>query len=67
VANRLAAFLAIQAYIDEVRGRAETGDESAVNRLVDVLVEYGDDAEATGLLRARANTGDWLVPCRLVL
>jgi hypothetical protein len=54
----LAWRLAEQGRIDELRARAENGDESAAERLPTLLVKQGHIDEATELLQVRADTDD---------
>ena len=56
---RLADLLAARGDLDELRARADAGDQFAASRLADLLAERGDLDE----LRARAEAGDWSPPC----
>ncbi|MGV9772817.1 tetratricopeptide repeat protein [Streptosporangium sp. NPDC003464] len=62
-AKRLAELLIVQDQVEEeVRARADTGDESAAKRLVQLLAWHGRVEE----LRARAEAGHWFAAMRLI-
>jgi hypothetical protein len=49
-----------------LRARADAGDWSATDRLVDLLREHGRVDDALNVLRARADAGDWSAANQLV-